>query len=107
MANGNLILDTTVDNGAALQVNGRIYSNQQLQVGNFTPSSPVSSSGATIITQGEIRATNGYNLIDPSAGNGIFYGMRRFNGNTASYSGSNYFYIKTAAGWKRAALTTF
>jgi len=61
MANGNRILDTTVDNGAALQVNGKIYSNQQLQVGNFIPGSPVSSSGATIITQGEIRATNGYN----------------------------------------------
>lgn len=61
MANGNRILDTTVDNGAALQVNGKIYSNQQLQVGNFIPGSPVSSPGATIITQGEIRATNGYN----------------------------------------------
>lgn len=89
MANGNLILDTTVDNGAALQVNGKIYSNQQLQVGNFIPGSPVSSSGATIITQGEVRATNGYNLIDPSAGNGIFYGMRRFNGSTALYSGNS------------------
>jgi len=88
MGNGNLLVGTTTDNGAALQVNGKIYSGQQLQVGNFLPGSPASSSGATIITQGQIRAPGGFNLRDPIYGDNTFNGMKMYGNNTALWSGN-------------------
>ncbi|HVU56932.1 MAG TPA: hypothetical protein VHD83_17845 [Puia sp.] len=86
MANGNLLLGTTTDNGNIFQANGNIYCSQQLQVGSFTPGF---TTGATIITQGQVRATGGLNLRDPSIGDNSFSGVKANGSGVAIYSGSN------------------
>lgn len=88
MNTGDLLIGTTTDNGAALQVSGKIYSGQQLQAGNFIPGSPASSSGATVITQGQVRATGGFNMRDPINMDNTFNGMKMYGNATALWSGN-------------------
>jgi len=76
-AGGKVLVGTASDNGygATLQVNGNSYVGQQLQVGNFVPGSTVASSGASVITQGQVRATQGFNLREPAAHDNEFIGL--------------------------------
>jgi hypothetical protein len=54
---------------------GNLLLNQQLQVGNFTVGNTLASSGANIVTQGQVRAHGGFNLRDPALNDNLFTGM--------------------------------
>jgi len=75
---GNLLIGTTVDSGYPLQVNGTTSISDQLRVGTLAGGTapPASLSGATIITQGQVRATGGFNLREPVAMDNTFTGLK-------------------------------
>jgi hypothetical protein len=87
---GNVLIGTITDNGATLQTNGSITATQQVQAGNFVPGAPVSTSGAGFITQGSIRATGGFNLRDPAAGDNTMLGLFSTGGASVSLYSNNY-----------------
>lgn len=65
-------------------------------LGNITPSSTLDVNGATGHSQFRLRTS-----YTPTSTSDT-------NGNTGDFSwDDNYFYIKTSAGWKRSALSTF
>ena len=74
---GNVIIGSTTDagNGYRLQTNGSAYITPQLKLGSFVAGSSFASSGASLITQGQVRASGGFNLRDPISLDNGFSGM--------------------------------
>jgi hypothetical protein len=71
-----------------MQVNGTSSVSDQFKVGNFLPGGSASSSGATIITQGQVRAAGGFNLRDSINGDNTFNGMKIYGNGPALWSGN-------------------